>query len=433
MNIKSLAVSLIAVLCAPVQADNLLDVYRQAVVNDPGFLAADYRRQASAQGPVVAGSTFKPQVSFSSSLDVQREDISNVGSDSYVSGSVAVSVSQTLYNRQGRISIKQSELANERANIDFESAGDNLILRVATGYFAVLGAIDNHDLAVSEKIAIKRQLELAQERLNVGIGTQTDLYDAEARYQIVEANEIEAVNFIEDATQALIAIVGSAPGELSKLKEDAPLEPPTPNQVDDWVNRAVANNPALQSESLGLEIARQEVERQRHIKSPTVSVVASQSYADANGGVTSSGNSREASSVGLRLAMPLYTGGADKAQLLEASLNANAQEQLLEQVRRQTTRNVKDVFNDVTSGIRQVYALQKAVVAGESAVEAKNEGFAAGLITNLDVLDAQRDLFQASRNYLRARYDYILAVLSLEQAAGQLDEEDVARVNNWLE
>jgi outer membrane protein len=412
---------------------NLLDVYRQAEEFDTVYRSAGFQRQVATHQTSINQSVFKPAVNLSSNIGLQRDDISGTGSDTYSSGSISVSLTQTLFDVRSRIAVTQAELSDQRAGLNFEAVGDDLILRVATSYFAVLGAIDNLDLARSEKIAIKRQLELAQERLNVGIGTQTDLYDAQARFQIVEANEIVAMNLIEDSRQALIAIVGSEPGELSKLRDDAPLESPTPDQVSVWVADALKNNPALLAENIGLDIARQEIERQRRIKSPNVSLNISQSYSDSNGGVSSSGSDRSVTSIGVNVAMPLYTGGSDKALVLQAALNANVQEQSVEQVRRQIIRDVRNLFNDVQSGIRRVAALQQAVVAGESAVEAKNEGFAAGLITNLDVLDAQRDLFQAERDYLRARYDYILAVLFLEQAAGQLDEDDVSRVNLWLQ
>jgi outer membrane protein len=266
----------------------------------------------------------------------------------------------------------------------------------------------------------------------VGIGTQTDLYDAQARFQLAEANEIEAGNLIEDAIQSLVLIIGTDPRELSRLREDAPLEMPSPASVVDWVAMAIDNNPTLRSAALDLEIARQEIDRQKYTKHPSVSLNAAQSYRDNSGGVNGSSD-RTNTSIGLELQFPLYVGGAVAAQVQQAALNANSQEQIVELTRRSVDRTIRDIFNDVTSGINRVKALDQAVIAGQSAVEAKQEGFAAGLITNLDVLDAQRDLFQARRDYLRARYDFILSVLRLEQAAGQLDEADVARINTWLE
>lgn len=418
-------------------ASDLLDVYRMAIDDDAIFQSSVFQRQAIANDPDIARSALKPQVNLSADVSRIREDVDSAqagrnGSDGYNSAGVAVELDQALYDRQADIAVEQAELGNERAGYDLEAAEDDVIIRVATSYFSVLGAIDNLDLATSEKVAIGRQLELAQERLNVGIGTQTDLYDAQARYQLAEANEIDARNLIEDAVQNLIAIVGADPGELDPLREDAVLELPTPESVSDWVTMAVDNNPELRSATLDYQIAQREVDFQQHTRHPRIGLNAGGSYRDSSGGVNGSSDRTEAS-VGLALRFPLYLGGQVEAQVQKAALSANAQEQLVESTRRRITREIRDVFNDVASGVSRVEAFRQAVVAGESAVESKQEGFSAGLITNLDVLDAQRDLYQARRDYLRARYDFILSSLDLERAAGQLDREDVARINTLLE
>ena len=425
------------VLAAPAaQSDDFLSIYKHALNSDTSFLAADFQRKAASENVLLAESVFKPTINLAGNMNYQDENIRSQGvknSDNYTALGLDVSLNQTIYSQQNTIAINQSKLGNEQAGFNLETASDDLILRIASTYFTVLGAQDNLELAVSEKIAIKRQLELAEERLNVGIGTQTDLFDAQARFQIVEAEEIGAENLIEDSMQALISIIGFRPTDLSVLREDSPLVPPQPNNVSTWVENANSNNPVLHSEKLAYEISNQEIEKQRKIKTPTVSWKLGQAFSD-NGGSANSGfgSDRNATTIGLQLSIPLYTSGTDRVKVRSAALNANIQEQVLEQTRRSVTRNVRNLFNDVTTGIRRVSALQQAVVASESAVEAKNEGFSAGLITNLDVLDAQRDLFQAQRDYLRARYDYILAVLNLEQAAGQLDIDDVIRVNSWL-
>ncbi|KAA3633174.1 MAG: hypothetical protein DWQ08_02220 [Proteobacteria bacterium] len=436
MKTRLLPLLAAAAISADAGAIDLLGAYNMALVNDAGYLASVYERQAVSQDPVIVKSTlFRPSVNLSAEGNLVNEDVdsaSATGSDSYTSTGAALSLSHTLFNRQRNISLNQAKLDDQRAGADLASAEDDVIIRVADAYFAVLGAIDTLELSTSEKIAIRRQLELADERLNVGIGTQTDLYDAQARYQLAEANEIEARNLIEAAMQAFIAIIGQEPGDLDRLREDALLEKPDPDSVSDWVNTAISNNPSLRSASIGLEIARQEVERLKHTKSPQVSLNAVGSYTDNSGGISGSSD-RTNASVGVELAIPLYLGGSVEATVQKAAITANAQEQLVELARRDIVRTIRNLYNDVSSSIARVAALDQAVIAGESAVEAKQEGFAAGLITNLDVLDAQRDLYQARRDYLRARYDYILSVLRLEQAAGELDEDDVARVNSWLQ
>ncbi len=437
MNIRLLCLLVAAGFGTSAGASDLLDVYGMAIANDTTYQSAVYERQALSLDPVIAQSALRPQVNLSGSVDRIRDDVdssvsASTGSDNYNSLGVALSLDQALYDPQAKIAVEQARLGDDRAAYDLQTAQDDVIIRVATSYFAVLGALDNLDLATSEKVAIGRQLELAQERLNVGIGTQTDLYDAQARYQLAEANEIDARNLIEDAIQALVAIVGGDPGNLDPLREDAVLQQPAPESADEWVNIAISNNPALRSATLDYEIAQREIDFLKYTRHPQVGLNASGSYLDNSGGISGSSDSTEVS-VGLQVTFPLYLGGAVEAQVQKAALFANAQEQAVEFARREVAREIRDVFNDVASGINRVEAFRQAVIAGESAVESKQEGFAAGLITNLDVLDAQRDLYQARRDYLRARYDFILSTLDLERAAGQLDEDDIARVNGLLE
>lgn len=424
-------------LAASLQAADLLGVYQQAELNDASYLAANYQRASLGLQPTLARSARNFNVKVSGNIAAQRESVDSAGndnSDTFTSESVSVAASKSLYSKQRDFAVDQADLADQQADYSLSIAAQDLIIRVANAYFTLLGAQDNLELATSEKIAINRQLELADERLNVGIGTQTDLFDARARFQIAEANEIDAENLIEDARQTLIQIIASDPGSISKLREDAPLELPQPASVDEWVASAALNNPQIIAQQLGLDIARIEVENQKALRTPSVTFNASQSFSHAGGsGVTGSSSDRNVTTVGVQLSMPLFLGGSIAAQIEKAGLDANSQEQNVIQTKRQVERQVRDVFNDVVTGIKRVNAFKQAVIAGESAVEAKNEGFSAGLITNLDVLDAQRDLFQAQRNYLRARYDFILSVLSLEQAAGQLDINDVRRVNTWLE
>ncbi len=437
MNTRLLCLLAAAGFSTAAGASDLLDVYQMAIDDDATFRSSVYQRQAAANDPDIARSALRPQVNLSADLSRIHEDVDSAmagsgGSDGYNSAGVSVQLDQSLYDRQADIAVDQAELGDERAGFDLEAAEDDVIIRVATSYFSVLGAMDNLELATSEKIAINRQLELAQERLNVGIGTQTDLYDAQARYQLAEANEIDARNLIEDAVQTLVAIVGTNPGELDPLREDAVLELPTPESITDWVDMALDNNPQLRAAALDYRIAQREIDFQKHTRHPRVGLNAGGSYRDSSGGANGSSDRTEAS-VGLALNFPLYLGGQVEAQVQKAALSANAQEQVVESTRRRITREIRDIYNDVASGVSRVEAFRQAVVAGESAVESKQEGFSAGLITNLDVLDAQRDLYQARRDYLRARYDFILSSLDLERAAGQLDREDVARINTLLE
>ena len=282
-----------------------------------------------------------------------------------------------------------------------------------------------------EKIAIQRQMDLATERLEVGLGTRTDLYDAQARFKLAVANELKAQNKINNDIALLKQIIGVTPESLTPLSEAAPLEFPSPNAVGSWIDRSLAENLELKAQTYSKDIALEEIDKQKALKSPTVSVDGNYRWIDNTSNFSTSGSYNTAS-VALQLRIPLYLGGITQLQTEQAGHQYNESESRLEEARRAASAQATSAFLDISSGVSQVEALFDAIRAGESALEAKEEGFNAGLTTNLDVLDAQRDLSQSRFDYLKAKYTYILSVLELEGAIGNLDEEDIKRVNGWL-
>jgi outer membrane protein len=430
LTAMGIAVSLGTVGTTTLAAD-LATVYDMAKNNDPTFIAEQFQLEAGQLSVPLARSALKPSISVDGAYRQRNQDISgpNTNSDdTFGVGDAQIALTQALFDRPSRVAVDQAEDLATQSGIEYEIAEEELILRVGQRYFAVLATEDNLDLAQSNKKAIQRQLELAQERLNVGLGTRTDLFQSRSRFELAVADEIEALKLIDDAKQALIELVGEDPGDLMKLDEDAPITDPAPADVQDWIGRAQTNNRALQSEFLTTDIAEKEIDRQQAARYPLVDLGLSSSYSDNRGTRTDS----TTNDIGLRLSIPLYLGGLISNRVKEAALNHNTSLQRLESTRRAVERGTRDAYFDVLAKVRRVEALKEAVIAAEATVEAKEEGFSAGLITNLDVLDAQRDLFAAQRNYLSERYEYILAVFTLEQAVGTLDIEDINRVNGWL-
>jgi len=340
--------------------------------------------------------------------------------------SASVSLSQSLYNRASRLTVDQARQLADRAQIDYAIAAESLIQRVAASYFAVLATQDNLELSERNQRAIGRQLELAEERLEVGLGTRTDLYDARARFENAIAEGIEARRLLDDARQALVALVGDDPGHLRSLSAAAPLAKPNPDNAEIWVARALSENRGLATLQQAADLAELEIDLQKAERFPTVGLGLSAAYTDS---AVSDGTD---TTLTFSLSLPFYQGGLVNARIREAAFKHNAARASYESARRDIQRQTRQAFLGVNSQLRRVQALAEAVRAGESALQAKEEGFAAGLTTNIEVLDAQRDLFRAERDYLKARYDYVLQVLLLEQLAGQLDESDVARINRWL-
>ncbi len=419
--------------------EDLIDVYNAAVENDPVIQSAGFTLKAEQQGPASARGELLPNVRlFASRVRNDDKAISDAeffseGEASFDSHEYGVSATQPIFDRQRFLAYEQSKLTARVAETDFEVARQDLILRAVDRYLGVLAAQDNLGLAIAERRAIRRQLELARSRLEVGLGTSTDLFDAEARFELAQAREIRAQQSLEEAHQALWELVGRRVEQLNELREDSPLTPPTPDDQNVWVERAQDNNLALVSAGLSEEISRREISRQKSRRWPTLDLVLSHNVNDNEGSISGGGVKQYSTDARLELEIPIFQGGGISADSLAASYRYQAARQQTESASRAATRSTRSAFFDVTTSMREAVALDQAVVASEKALESRQEGFDAGLNTNLDVLDAQRDLFQAKRDYLSARYQYITNRLTLYSVAGELDLEDLEMVNTWLE
>ena len=398
---------------------DLLSVYQMARAQDPIFAAQTYRYQAALEIVPRSKAALRPQLSASGSH-------SEATSDATTATLASISLSQSLYNKSNRISVAQADQQANQAELQFVVASADLVNRVVNVYFSVLAAQDNVGLSSRNERAIGRQLELAQERLEVGLGTRTDLFDARARFEKAVADTIEAENLLEDSRQTLIALVGEEVGDLQPLPDSVTLGMPLPDDSETWVAEALKNNPNLKVKSLNISLSGLEIDRQKAQRLPSVGLQLSGNYSDTYAGDDT--NARMMFSVDI----PFYQGGLVNSRVREAAENLNAARYDHEAAIRELRRNTRQTFLGIQSRLRRIDALAEAVRAGENALLAKEESFSAGLTTNIQVLDAQRDLFQAQRDYLKERYDYIRQMLELEELAGTLDEEDIRRVNTLL-
>lgn len=439
-----LPLALLVLAATPARGENLLDVYRQALENDTRFQSAVYSYRADRESVPQARASLLPRLSANFSLARQRDertsdgtaaggvDFLATGSASYDAEQYGVQLSQALYDRGSLERLRLARSQVELAELQLIDARDDLLVRVVDRYFAVLAARDNLELARSNKRAIRRQLELAEERLDVGLGTTTDLYEAQARFQLAEADEIQSINNLDDARQALAEVTGMRPLDLAPLRDDAPLPNPNPADIDVWVRLALEGNIPLEIRRREADLRLQQIEVERSGHYPSVDFVVNHNVDDADGSISGPGIETEGTSASVRLSIPIVQGGLVVSRTREARLRHESSLRDLRTQQRVTERDTRDSYMDVTSSIQQVAALEQAVVASESALEARQEGFEAGLNTNLVVLDAQRDLLAAQRDYLRARYGFIGNRLRLERAVGALDESDLEGVNRWL-
>lgn len=404
-------------------AVDLFSLYTEARDNDPALGAQEARRDAAKQAIPQARAAMRPQLSFDSNLARTYDD------DFQESDSLRTSVSltQSLYSPLSSITLRQAKYQIAAAEADHREAEQDLILRVARAYFSALTMTDNLLLSEKNQAAIGRQLELAQQRLRAGLGTRTDLFDAEARYEGAVADGIEAAKLLDDSNQALMLITGRNLSALRKLRSDDQLKSPVPNDPGPWIDAALSVNNKLVAERHNLSILRLEAEKKRAARMPTLGASLTGSFND-----TEKLNTTQ-TTFALRLSVPILKGGLMRAQIKEADLNLRAAYSNYEFNRRQVQIETRGAFLAISSSLRRIEALAGAVRAGESALRAKEEGLAAGLNTNIEVLNGQRDLFLAEFNYLKERYDCVIRLLELEALVGGLTEEDVHRVNAWLE
>jgi outer membrane protein len=431
-----LAASLAA---APAAAEDLMQVYREAQRNDPALAAARANWEATQERVPQARAGLLPNVSLSVSANANYFG-TNVDSTPRVTlnrgfgaGGLTVSASQPLYRYANEVAYSQAVQQVEQADFTLASAKQDLILRVATAYFDVLLAQFNVELAESQKAAVSEQLAQAKRNFEVGVATITDTNEAQAKYDSIVAQEISAHNDLDNKRTALRAIIGRFPDDLKRLGPGFEPTPPSPNALDVWVDRALADNLNVRIARYNAEIATLEIERQRAGRLPTVDLVASANAQAGSGSVnTGAFNDTRQAAIGLALNVPLYQGGFVDSKVREAlALQENAR-QNLEVARRNALFNAQTGFSGVNSAAASVKAFEQALVSAQTAYESNRTGQEVGVRTNLDVLNTQQNVFQTRRDLAQAYFNYLIGVLRLKAAAGTLDEQDLEEANRRL-
>jgi outer membrane protein len=434
-------VSILPLSIAIARADDMMSTYQLASVQDQQYQAAvsTYDAEVARLGKARAGllpflganaSSLKRNQEVKSDDNIAGFD----GAADYNVDSWSVNFSQALFDVPAWQLYKQAKVNLERASLNLDSANQELIFRVANVYGQALVAQENLRVSEAEKKALAEQLELDQERLNVGLGTVTNLYATESRYSLAVSNVIVADFSLRDALIALKELTAQVPGTLLVIAKDKPpLDPPSPNEMDYWVESALKNNLDYLAAQSTVEVADREVARIKAGHYPTLDLVASHSNADADGSLTGSGRINENSDIGLQLGIPLVQGWGVVSGTREARALYQTALHKQEGIRRSVDRSSRSAYQAITSGISRLQALNKAVRAGNSTVEAKREGFTAGVNTNVEVLDAVRDLYGSERDYINAKYQFILSTLQLKRVTGSLEVADLERVNSWLE
>jgi len=425
----------------PVFSEDLLGVYRKALQSDPQLLGAEYAHAAAGEGLDEAVGRMVPQLGFEYSggrtqQDTLRSDIAYLrplGENDYSMTEYSLTLTQPVFNWGFYTSYKQAKSEMSRADADFNSKQQDLILRVVERYLEILAAEDEIGFAESEKAAVYKQLELLQGLMKRGLASTTELYDAQARYANVEAKEIAARSHYDDQLQALREIVGSLAGDLATLKPDIALVYPEPRDPGSWMKAALVQNPRVISQMRAVDVSRYEVALQRAGHIPTLDFTARSNNIDTDGSLSGGGSKVETRELLLRLKVPLFQGGVVSSRIRRSHhLHQKGKQDLIE-VQRSAQRAARSGYYGLISAISKVKALDKSVKSQDLALQAKQRGYLFGLFNSIDVLDAERDAYEAKRNHSRARYDYLLYGLRLKHSVGTLSGADINGINLWLE
>ena len=429
---------LVPFFCTCVQAADLLEVYRAAAENDPVYAAARATLAAGQEKAPQGLAGLLPSLSVSGNTqwnDNQTEPRNQPALKTdrqYNTHAYQLSLTQPLFRWQNWIAYDQAKLLVGQAEANFALARQDLILRVAQAYFDALYASENLAAVRANKDAISQQLELAKKSFEVGTSTITDTHEAQARYDLVLAQEIAAESELEVRQAALQAVVGQAVGPLAPPRSELVLDAPQPNRLQDWLSAAEQDALTVQVQRLQAEIASREVDKQRAGHYPTLDLVAnrgkSKSFA-ASGSIVDS----DIANVGVQVNIPLYQGGLVVSRQREAVANRLAAQSSLEAARRNAALATRQHYLGVTSGLAQVNALRAALRSSQSALESNKLGYEVGVRINIDVLNAENQVYVTRRDLAKATFDTFLAQLRLRAAVGGLGEEDVLRINALLD
>jgi outer membrane protein len=419
-------------------AIDLMEVYQLALSSDPTYQAAGATNRAAQEAKPQARALLLPNVNADAGvarnfLDVRESNtLSRVGNDEFTSEAYSLSLTQPVYRRDLFIQLDQAANRISQADADYAFALQGLMLRTAQRYFDVLRAEDELTFARSALDAFEQQLRQSQQRFEVGLIAITDVEEAKAGFDLATAQVIAAENQLDVAREALREVTGDYHFDLDGLSDRFLLVTPDPDNIDRWTQTALAQNLGLSASRFSSEVARDEIRRQSAGHLPTLDIVSSVSRDESTGGALG-GSTTEQAGIGLQLNVPIYQGGLVVSLTREARETYQLTLDQLEEQRRAVQRQTREAYLGVISGISQVKALEQAVRSNQSAKDAIEAGFQVGTRTSVDVLDAERNLFEAKRNLSGARYNYILNTLSLKQAAGTLKDGDLRIINGWLQ
>ena len=441
INLKSKFL-FVLLLSSHLTSENLLDIYNEALENDPTFKSAEYSYLADKEIVVQGRAALLPSITLSGTTNWNEYYQNDQLQQEYNSFSKSARVSQPLLRLDTWFNFKRSKSLTDAAEAEFAYEQQSLLVRTAELYFGVLRAIDNLNASVSEEKAIKKQLDQAQQRYEVGLSAITGVQEAQLAFDLSKAARINNEGNLFSAREALNALIGREIFSLDQLGNSLQISSPFPNSKEEWVQLALKNNYQLKAAYLRKDAAKSNARSAASNHLPKIDIVGSGSESETNQfnyeGFSINGQGIPVPAVtgrrnySIQLSMPLFQGGAVNSRRKQAySQYSQADENTLFTERR-IIQEVRSQFSNVNTLVANVTAQKQAVISATSALEATQVGYKVGTRNVVDLLQAEKNLYSAEKNLANAKYDYILANLRLALAAGTIDPSDIVEINNLL-
>jgi outer membrane protein len=429
-------------------ANDLQQLYELALTRDASLQAAGFQRDAAIEARPQALAQWLPQVSASASATRERLGFDAAGQSSgsqaadcalsAVAGvqhcygnarGLGLNMSQTLWSFQAFSQLKEANFQAAAAEASFRGAQQNLLLRVAQAYFAILSASDQFATNRAERDAFGTLLNQAKAREQTGVGPRSDVAQAQAFYDATEQSVIDAQNALDDANLAFSEIVGQQVAAIAPLRQEIPLTSPDPASADEWVMSARRENFDVRTAELKMEAASRDISVQRGRGLPTFSLAGSSSKVVQDDVL---GGNQTLDTVGVSFSWPLFQGGAVASAVRQSRALYRQAQATYDAAQRDTERQTRAAFRGIVSGIQRIGAAHRAVDSGHDAVEASRRNVEFGTGTEFDLLNAQNNYYTALRAYSQSRYDYLTNLLTLKQQAGRLMERDLTAIDDLL-
>lgn len=432
-------------------ADSLGSIYELALRNDPSLKAAEASYRANLETENIARSALLPQISGNYSYsynDTEAKQGPNPLRGTTVpftaeteidTTTFGLSLSQNIFDLPSWFSFKAGKSVSQQAQAQLAADQQNLIVRVAEAYFNVLRAYENLEAVRAEERAAKRQLEQTQQRFDVGLIAITDVHEARAVHDNTVAQRLSFEANLGTAYEALSVLTGQSHNEISRLNAEFPISDPVPADRGEWVSFALKNNHSLQAAIYRMTSAQRTAQSKRSEHLPSLTGSINYTDTDTENDTTIDGFGRfknddanEGTVYRVDLNIPIFSGGGVSASRRQAHENYNAAVQQKISTQRQVVQQTRSLHLTVATDVQRVKARKQNIVSAQSALDATKAGYEVGTRNIVDVLQSQRSLFAAIRDYANARFDYVINMLKLKQQAGTLSPEDIYNLDKWL-